>query len=249
MSKPWACSSASVIRSRPKPRHAVWAGAPSCEVDPVGAREVVLVVVERGDRGRLRPGDRHEDLELQLPARAGCAASIRPLRPKNGSVATSSLPRRPSAREQLERALAPAVPPLVRPLRLADAARSRAGGTSAAEPDRPRARGGRRRSRRRRRVDAARRRAARARRSPDRPGSRRRASARGRSCAGTRSSPRAGWPRSSCSAACASLPSKEKIAAGEVRERLQVADRARGRGAGSPAESAAARAARRPRRA
>ena len=72
------------------------------ELDPVGEAEVVLVVVERRDRGRLRPGDLARAARTSAPARAGCAASIRPLRPKNGSLATSSSTLEPERREQLD---------------------------------------------------------------------------------------------------------------------------------------------------
>jgi hypothetical protein len=62
--------------------------------EPMRMGEVVLVVVERDDGGRLRAGDLHQDLEFErlLPL----AASIRPLRPKKGSVAMSEAGSSPS---------------------------------------------------------------------------------------------------------------------------------------------------------
>ncbi len=143
------------------------------ELDPVRRGEVVLVVVERGHRGRLGPGDlsHHLELQLLLALAGGEHPPAAPEERVRGDVELRPPGRRA---QQLESAVAPVVPPGLHCLGLADAddlalvehlqARRVSGGlvaedVGAAGVDR----------------DAAGGQPARERRSPDRPGSRRRA--------------------------------------------------------------------------
>ena len=64
-------SSASTIRSWPKPRQAVWAALPSASVDPVLRREVLLVVVERRAAPSARGRRSARAARTSAPARAG----------------------------------------------------------------------------------------------------------------------------------------------------------------------------------
>ena len=216
----------------------MWATPPSASLDAEAPREVVLVVVERGDRRRLGAGDRDEDLELELllalargehPAAAAEervggdvevgveAEPAQQLDARGRASASRQVGDRLGLAEADELAL-------VEHLHARRVARRLvAEDVGAAGVDR----------------HAARRPAGRARRSPGRPGSRRPASARGRSSSGTRSSPRGGWRAPAARPPRASLPSKAKTVPGEVRERLQVAARLELRRGQRPAGSAA----------
>ena len=82
--------------------------SPPASRDAVGRGEVVLVVVERRDRGRLvdrRSGTRTSNLSS---CSRWLAASIRPLRPKNGSRGDVEVGVEPEAAQQRDRAVAPA---------------------------------------------------------------------------------------------------------------------------------------------
>ena len=209
-SSPCSRSSASVIRSRPKPRQAVWAvRSVGVDLDPVGLGEVVLVVVEGGDRGRLRARRSAPAPRTSAPARAGCGRAGARCGRRRGRWRRRSAASRPTDAQQLDRAVAPAVAPRGDRLGLADPhdlplvehlqPRRVAGGlvaedVGAAGVDRHAAR---------------RQRAARGDRRVDRVAGGR-GQARGRSSTG--SSLQSSWraARSSCSAACSSSPSKEK---------------------------------------
>ena len=132
---------------------------------------MVLVVVERGDRGRLGAGDLDEDLELQrLLALAGGEHPAAAAEERVGGDVEAR--RRARARAGVERAVAPRVAPgrdglgLAEPDDLALVEHLQPRRVAATAP------GGRRR-RRRRRSCSRRPPAARARRSPGRRGSRR----------------------------------------------------------------------------
>ena len=85
-----------------------------CRVDVEDVAEVLLVVVERSDRGRLVLGPhRHEQLELELLRPAAFAFIMRPPRPKNGSLAAARPTLSPQRLQQVVPALHPCAAPLL----------------------------------------------------------------------------------------------------------------------------------------
>ena len=186
-------------------------------------REVVLVVVERGDRRRRRARRSGRGSRPSAPARAGwprasgrcvrrTGRTRRRRRRRGRAPRRSSSPRCSHASRQAET--------VVRARRSGSSSRmwniwSRAGSSD----------GSCRKHVRAARIDrhAAGAAADRARRSRGRPGSRRPARGPARSSLVARSSPRGATRARTARAACASVPSNAEDRAGQVREGLEVA--------------------------
>ena len=191
----------------------MWATPPSAGAMPKIAREVVLVVVERGDRGRRRArrsGTRISNFSCLLALAGGEHPPAAAEERIGGDVEARRRGRgRAAARAARSRQR---VAPRRDRRRARRCGRARACGTSAAGPGRPTARGGTRTTPPGSIVTPpARQRPARGDRRVDRVAGGRDEDER-RSCAGARSSPRGGSRARTARAPRASLPSNAKTA-------------------------------------